>query len=87
MVVLSGNIGLNMRALAFAVALVFLSASAEARREGYYRSVDGSTIHGPTRSNQDSGPVTARCRDGTRSFSHHHRGTCSHHGGVGGWAH
>jgi Protein of unknown function (DUF3761) len=29
--------------------------------------------------------ATARCRDGTYSFSQHHSGTCSHHGGVAVW--
>jgi hypothetical protein len=29
--------------------------------------------------------ATARCRDGTLSYSEHHRGTCSHHGGVADW--
>lgn len=29
--------------------------------------------------------VTAICRDGTYSYSHHHRGTCSHHKGVSQW--
>jgi hypothetical protein len=29
--------------------------------------------------------ATARCRDGTFSYSRHHQGTCSHHGGVGVW--
>jgi hypothetical protein len=29
--------------------------------------------------------ATARCRDGTYSFSKHRSGTCSHHGGVAGW--
>lgn len=29
--------------------------------------------------------ATARCRDGTYSFSAHRRGTCSHHGGVSAW--
>lgn len=29
--------------------------------------------------------ATARCRDGTYSYSRHHRGTCSHHGGVAVW--
>ncbi len=29
--------------------------------------------------------ATARCRDGTYSFSRHHSGTCSHHGGVDVW--
>jgi hypothetical protein len=35
-----------------------------------------------------SGPhprPTARCRDGTLSYSAHRSGTCSHHGGVGIW--
>ncbi len=29
--------------------------------------------------------ATAVCRDGTYSFSQHHSGTCSHHGGVAKW--
>lgn len=29
--------------------------------------------------------ATALCRDGTYSYSQHHRGTCSHHGGVAQW--
>ena len=29
--------------------------------------------------------ATAQCRDGTYSFSQHHSGTCSHHGGVARW--
>ena len=29
--------------------------------------------------------ATARCRDGTFSFSKHRSGTCSHHGGVAAW--
>jgi hypothetical protein len=29
--------------------------------------------------------ATARCVDGTYSFSQHHSGTCSHHGGVAAW--
>jgi hypothetical protein len=31
------------------------------------------------------GRPTARCRDGTYSYSAHRRGTCSHHGGVAQW--
>lgn len=30
----------------------------------------------------DHGGATALCNDGTFSFSAHHQGTCSHHGGV-----
>jgi hypothetical protein len=33
---------------------------------------------------QSVGP-TAKCRDGTYSYSHHRRGTCSHHHGVAKW--
>ena len=29
--------------------------------------------------------ATARCRDGTYSYSQHRSGTCSHHGGVAAW--
>ncbi|WP_432705998.1 DUF3761 domain-containing protein [Actinoallomurus iriomotensis] len=29
--------------------------------------------------------ATARCNDGTYSYSQHHQGTCSHHGGVAVW--
>ncbi|MGD0715339.1 MAG: DUF3761 domain-containing protein [Gaiellaceae bacterium] len=29
--------------------------------------------------------ATARCRDGTYSYSQHRSGTCSHHGGVAVW--
>lgn len=29
--------------------------------------------------------ATAKCRDGTYSFSQHRSGTCSHHGGVARW--
>lgn len=28
------------------------------------------------------GGATAKCNDGTYSYSQHHQGTCSHHGGV-----
>jgi hypothetical protein len=31
------------------------------------------------------GKATARCKDGTTSFSTHHSGTCSSHGGVAQW--
>ncbi|MDQ2741592.1 MAG: DUF3761 domain-containing protein [Chloroflexota bacterium] len=75
--------------LAALAALILLTASpADAYRHGskeYYRSTDGSMVHRPTRGNVDYGRVTAVCGDGSRSFSHHHQGTCSHHGGVANW--
>ncbi len=41
----------------------------------------------PVAASSDPAPpgATARCRDGTYSFSKHHQGTCSHHGGVAAW--
>ncbi|SRR5258706_11053577 len=38
-----------------------------------------------TASNTDPTGATAKCKDGTYSKSHHHSGTCSHHGGVAEW--
>jgi outer membrane biosynthesis protein TonB len=34
---------------------------------------------------QPGGGATAKCRDGSLSYSAHHQGTCSHHGGVAVW--
>ena len=31
--------------------------------------------------------ASAQCRDGTYSYSQHHSGTCSYHGGVARWLH
>ncbi len=54
--------------------------------DGFYRASDGEMVHGPTRGrNPAYGRVSAACRDGTQSYSHHHRGTCSGHGGVAAW--
>jgi hypothetical protein len=53
----------------------------------YYTNVNGNTVHSPAYSNTNSIPAgaSARCRDGTYSFSQNRRGTCSHHGGVSEW--
>jgi hypothetical protein len=52
-----------------------------------YTNVDGNTVQSPTFTSDGSAPVgaTAQCRDGSWSFSQHHQGTCSHHGGVTAW--
>lgn len=52
-----------------------------------YTNRDGNTVHAPARSLSGKAPegATARCRDGTYSFSRHHGGTCSRHGGVADW--
>lgn len=51
----------------------------------HYVNVDGNSIRSPVRASSRPAGATARCRDGSWSFSQHHRGTCSHHGGVASW--
>ena len=50
---------------------------------GYINS-QGVWVPSPARTPDDKPPAgaTAKCRDGTYSFSQSRRGTCSHHGGV-----
>ena len=67
-------------ALAAFATIASVGPAAAYSRHGYYRSSDGSTVHVPYRSHHSG--ETAICRDGSHSMSHHHRGTCSHHGGV-----
>jgi|GraSoiStandDraft_4_1057263.scaffolds.fasta_scaffold119910_1 hypothetical protein len=52
---------------------------------GYYVNVNGKCVHRPVRAERPPPGATAKCRDGTYSFSQNHRGTCSHHGGVAAW--
>ncbi|WP_080497679.1 DUF3761 domain-containing protein [Burkholderia ubonensis] len=60
---------------------------ADLDRHDTYRNRDGETVHAPARSKSGRAPegASARCRDGTYSFSRHRRGTCSGHGGVAAW--
>lgn len=53
----------------------------------YYVNSIGDTVHSPAWTNDNSVPdgATARCGDGSYSFSQHRSGTCSHHGGVAEW--
>lgn len=52
-----------------------------------YTNVDGNKVQSPTYYPENNVPsgATAKCRDGTYSFSQHRSGTCSHHGGVAQW--
>lgn len=50
-----------------------------------YVNVDGVRVPSPVFSETKPAGTTARCRDGSYSFSQHRRGTCSHHGGVAEW--
>lgn len=53
----------------------------------HYRAKDGHEVHSPAKTVHGEVPAgaSAKCRDGSYSFSQHRRGTCSHHGGVGAW--
>jgi hypothetical protein len=52
-----------------------------------YTNSDGNTVHSLATSTDNTTPAgaTARCGDGSYSFSQHRSGTCSHHGGVATW--
>lgn len=55
--------------------------------DNYYTNSSGNEVHSPAYSTDNSVPAgaTAKCVDGTYSFSQHRSGTCSHHGGVAQW--
>jgi hypothetical protein len=51
----------------------------------YYRNSDGRCVHRPVTAPAAPPGATAKCNDGTYSYSQHRRGTCSGHGGVAVW--
>ena len=53
--------------------------------EEFYINSRGHSVHRPMASRLRPAGASARCRDGSWSFSESRRGTCSHHGGVGSW--
>jgi Protein of unknown function (DUF3761) len=62
------------------------AAFAFACNDRHYANVDGQVVHSPScREEEENEKPTADCRDGSVSFSHHHSGTCSGHGGVAHW--
>lgn len=71
----------------FLLAVIVLIAPTAALASGYYTNVSGHPVHRPVHARHEPLGATARCADGTWSFSEHHRGTCSHHGGVAAWLH
>jgi hypothetical protein len=58
-------------------------------RHGYYTNSSRHRVHQPAKSLNGAVPsgASARCADGDYSFSEHHSGTCSGHGGVTEWLH
>ncbi|MEO6132161.1 MAG: DUF3761 domain-containing protein [Saprospiraceae bacterium] len=47
-----------------------------------YVNVDPNEVQSPNKYKAAPPGACAICGDGTYSFSKHHSGTCSHHGGV-----
>jgi hypothetical protein len=52
---------------------------------GTYANSAGKTVCSPEESPTAPAGATAKCEDGTYSFSESRSGTCSHHGGVAEW--
>lgn len=50
-----------------------------------YINSKGHCVHRPVQADRAPAGATARCRDGSYSFSQSRRGTCSWHGGVAQW--
>ncbi|HEV3358333.1 MAG TPA: DUF3761 domain-containing protein [Pseudonocardiaceae bacterium] len=52
---------------------------------GSYVNSDGQCVPDPVAADSPPAGATAKCNDGTYSFSKHHSGTCSGHHGVAEW--
>jgi phage/plasmid primase-like uncharacterized protein len=64
------------------------TAEAEPTRgctNGTYTNSAGNTVCSPESVPTAPAGATAKCEDGTYSFSESRSGTCSHHGGVAEW--
>jgi len=55
------------------------------RSSDYYTAASGHRVHRPVHALSAPAGASARCYDGSYSFSESRRGTCSHHGGVANW--
>ena len=57
------------------------AARAYSCNDNHYVNSSGHVVHSPS-CGEEHEKRAAECRDGSVSFSEHHRGTCSYHGGV-----
>jgi hypothetical protein len=65
-------------------ASLFVPAIADVHASTYINSKK-ETVSSPVRALVAPKGASARCKDGTYSFSKSRSGTCSHHGGVRAW--
>ena len=72
-------------ALLFSIVGQTGQADAYACNHSYYVNSSGHRVHSPSCGQKGEGRPHAVCRDGSISYSEHHRGTCSRHGGVASW--
>jgi hypothetical protein len=86
---LPGIVALSFLALSAGFpSLIHAPSAAEARGvcgASSYTNSRGHCVHRPEHANRAPAGASARCRDGTYSFSESRRGTCSWHGGVAQW--
>ncbi len=61
------------------------TSNTELSNDNYYTNSAGNKVHSPANAPSVPEGASARCKDGTYSFSQSRRGTCSRHGGVAEW--
>lgn len=71
--------------LAITCLIFILSTNLVLASTGYYTNSSGNKISSPIKSVLAPKGASAKCKDGTYSFSKHRSGTCSGHKGVSKW--